>query len=175
VYWYAVDDTYTNCYIPLYCCIDAVPESYTVGGMGQFTWDSAWWVFNFVANYANLRYCDMLPEIQAVQREIEGEFFALQPAIEKTAVELHKSNPDLMRRYLTDYCVTHGETVVKRWRALGEHLIQKFNDGYVQDEEGRPREQGYSQAWLRKVIGERPEQFKLREKPADVPETELVD
>ena len=59
VYWYGLDDTYTSCYVPLYCCIDEVPESFTRGDIQQFSWDSAWWVFNFVANFANLRYCDM--------------------------------------------------------------------------------------------------------------------
>jgi len=175
VYWYGVDDTYFSCYVPLYCGIDAMPESYTVGSLDKFSWDSAWWVFNFVANYANLRYSDMRPDIQAVQHDLEGTLLALQPAVEKTAVELYKSDPELMTRYLTDYSVSHAEMVVKRWRELGEHLIQKYNDGYVQDERGRPHEQGYSEAWLRKVLSERPEQFRLQEKPADVPESKLVD
>ena len=175
VYWYGVDDTYFSCYVPLYCGIDALPESYTAGSLDTFSWDSAWWVFNFVANYANLRYSDMRPDIQAVQRDLEGTLLALQPAVEKTAVELYKSDAELMTRYLTDYSVSHAELVVKRWRELGEHLIQKYNDGYVQDERGRPHEQGYSEAWLRRVLSERPEQFRLQEKPADVPESKLVD
>ena len=175
VYWYAVDDTYLCCYVPLYCGIDALPESYTVGSLGKFSWDSAWWVFNFVANYANLRYSDMCPDIQAVQRELEGHLLALQPAVEKTAVELSKTNSELMTRYLTDYCVSHAELVVKRWRELGEYLIRKYNDGYVQDENGRPQERGYSESWLRKVLKERPDQFRLKAKAEDVPESRLVD
>lgn len=175
VYWYAVDDTYTNVYVPLYCGIDAVPESFARGSLGLFSWDSAWWVFNFVANFANIRYQDMILDIQAVQRDLEGNFFALQPAVEATALELSASNPELLKRYLTDYSVSHAELVVDRWRALGEHLIRKYNDGYVQDENGRPREQGYSQAWLEKVIGDRPEQFRLPESKEGVPETQLID
>ena len=175
VFWYGVDDTYTTCYIPLYCGIDAVPESYTVGSLGKFSWDSAWWVFNFVANYANVRYSDMLPDIQAVQRDLEGTFLALQPAVDKTAVELAKSNPELMTRYLTDYCVSHGELVVKRWRELAEHLLTKYNDGYVKDDSGSPQEVGYSETWLQRVLASRPDQFRLKEKEADVPESKLVD
>ena len=93
--WYGVDDTYFTCYVPLYCGIDAVPESFATGGLGDFTWDSAWWVFNFVANYANLKYSYMIQDIQAVQSDLEGEFLDLQPAVEKTAVELAKTDPDL--------------------------------------------------------------------------------
>jgi dipeptidase len=175
VYWYAVDDTYTNCYVPLYCGIDAVPESFARGSLGAFSWDSAWWVFNFVANFANVRYQDMIQDIQAVQRDLEGHFFALQPAVEATALELASSNPDLLGRYLTDYSVSHAELVVDRWRALGEYLIRKYNDGYVQDENGRPGEQGYAPAWLKKVVEDRPDQLRLPESEEGVPETKLID
>lgn len=175
VYWYAVDDTYLNCYVPLYCCIDELPPAYTVGSLNKFSWDSAWWVFNFAANYANLRYSDMCPDIQAVQRELESRFIALQPAVERTALELHATRPDLMKDYLTDYCVYHAELVVKRWRELGEYLIRKYNDGYVQDENGAPQERGYPEPWLRRVLLERPDDFKLPENKPDTPESRLID
>ncbi|UCD75984.1 MAG: C69 family dipeptidase [Phycisphaerales bacterium] len=169
VYWHGVDDTYTTCYFPLYCGINAIPESFTVGSLRSFSWDSAWWVFNFVANYANLRYSDMVQDIQAVQRDLERTFIALQPAVDNTALQLIDSDRELMTRYLTDYCVTHAELVVKRWRQLGEHLLTKYNDGYVQDEPGRPREVGYPDDWLRRVLTSRPGQFKLKEKDPGVP------
>ncbi|MBN2561335.1 MAG: C69 family dipeptidase [Phycisphaerae bacterium] len=175
VYWYGVDDTYTCCYVPLYCGINAVPESYTVGSLGKFSWDSAWWVFNFAANFANVRYDRMIQDIQAVQRDIEGGFLALQPAVEKTAVEIMKTDPELAIRYLTDYSVSHAELAVKRWRELGEYLVSKYNDGYVKDEKGSPQETGYSDTWLRKVLKDRPGQFSLPVKEADVPESKLVD
>ena len=175
VLWYGVDDTYFSCYVPLYCSIEKIPESYTVGKLSKFSWDSAWWVFNFVANFANLKYSYMKPEIQSVQSEIESKFLEFQPAVEKTALQLFKSNPNLMKRYLTDYSVTHAESVVKRWRELGEYLITKYNDGYVQDEDSRPCEKGYPENWLRKVLKERPEQFKVKEKRANIPESKLID
>ncbi|MBN2448134.1 MAG: C69 family dipeptidase [Phycisphaerae bacterium] len=161
VYWYGVDDTYTTCYFPLYCCIDALPESYTVGSLQKFSWDSAWWVFNFVSNIACLKYSYMIEDIRAVQSELEGTFLKLQPAVEHTAVELLKTDPDLARRYLTDYCVMHGELVTARWKALGEHLLTKYNDGYIKDAEGQPQDGGYPESWLRDVLKLRPDQFRL--------------
>jgi dipeptidase len=175
VLWHGVDDTYTTCYIPLYCGIDTVPKSFTVGSIKEFSWDSAWWVFNFVANFANLKYSYMLPEIQAVQSDIEGTFLALQPLVEKTALEIYEADPDLLTRYLTHYSVTHAEKVVGRWKELGEHLITKYNDGYVKNEKGRAEEKGYPESWLREVVKSRPDQFRLPEKEEEVPETKLVD
>lgn len=120
-----------------------------------------------VSNYANLKYSHMTPEIRACQKDIESNLLALQPAVEKVAVELSKSNPALMTRYLSDYSVMHAEQTVGRWRELGEHLIAKYNDGYVRDPQGKYPDVGYPEAWLRRVIRERPEQFRM---PVEKPE-----
>ncbi len=161
VYWYAVDDTYTNCYIPLYCGITDVPTSYKVGDFKKFSWDSAWWTFNFVANFATIKYSYMIKDIQKVQAELENEFFKMQPFVERTALEMYESNPQLAIKYLTDYSVSQGEKVVRRWKELGEALIVKYNDGYVRDEKGRVRSVGYPQEWLENVIKLRGKHFKL--------------
>ncbi|MGD9548241.1 MAG: dipeptidase [Candidatus Krumholzibacteriia bacterium] len=161
VTWYGLDDTDFTCYTPLYCSMTDVPPSYATGGLDRFSWDSAWWVFNFVSNFAALRYDEMIVDVRRVQAGIEGRYLDLQPAVEATAASLMKTDPDLAAAYLNDYALTHAEDVVVKWRELGEHLVTRYNDGYVKDESGRPREQGYPEAWLRKVLQQRPEQFRL--------------
>jgi dipeptidase len=161
VYWYGWDDTYTTCYVPLYCCINDIPKSFAHGDLQEFSWKSAWWVFNFVANFANLKYSYMVKDIQKVQSALEKQFISLQPAVEKTALDLHAKKSDLLVGYLTNYSVSLGDMVVKRWIELGEFLITKYNDGYVKDERGRPRGMGYPSKWLKKVLELKPEQFKL--------------
>ena len=137
-----------------------MPPAYARGELNRFTWDSAWWLFNLVSNFADLRFSLMAPEILAAQRDLEGTFLALQPHVEKTAVELARSDPALLTRYLTDYSLTHAEQVVTRWRELAERLITRYNDGYVQDEQGEPQNVGYPDSWLREVIRARPEAFR---------------
>ena len=78
-----------------------------------------------------------------------------------TAVELARTDPDLMARYLTDYSVQHAEAVVDRWRDLGEYLLTTYNDGYVKDENSRPQEKGYPDAWLRAVLDAHPDKYRL--------------
>lgn len=164
VLWYGMDDTYTTCYIPLYCNISEVPRSFAEGKIQQFSWNSAWWVFNFVANIANLKYDYMIQDIQKVQKELEGNLLALQPAIETTALALNKTDPELMNSFLTNYCLSHAENVVDRWKKLGEELLTKYNDGYVKDEKGRPRSVGYPEDWLKRVIKSDGEHFLLPDK-----------
>ncbi len=161
VYWYGMDDSYTTCYVPLYCGITDVPPSYTIGDMHHYSRNSAWWVFNFVANFANIKYSYMVKDIQKVQKELEGNFFTWQPAIEKAAGEIYKDNPQAAIAFLTDYSVSHGEEVVRRWRELGDHLVTKYNDGYVQEGKGWPRSVGYPEPWLRDVLKLRGDHFKL--------------
>jgi hypothetical protein len=117
----------------------------------------------------------MIKDIQAVQSELENNFLEMQPAVEKTAMELYKSDPALMTGYLTDYSVTNAEMVVDKWRGLGEYLIMKYNDGYVKDSTGRPQDVGYPESWLREVVRARPEQFKLPANEELIPESKLVD
>jgi len=113
--------------------------------------------------------------MQLVQSDLEGEVLALQPAVEETAKSLYKSDQELMTRYLTDYSVYHAELAVRRWRELGEYLVTKYNDGYLQDKPGHATSVGYSESWLREVLRRRPDQFKLPIKKMAVPESELVD
>ena len=175
VYWYGVDDTWFTCYTPLYCGINAIPHSYTIGNLQDFTWESAWWIFNFVSNFCNLKYSYMIEDIRAVQAELEGNLIKMQPYIEETALKLYGEDRELAKHYLTNYSISNAEMVVDRWYELGEHLITKYNDGYVKDEKGRPKQVGYPESWLRKVIKERPEQFKLPVMPDSVAGSKLVD
>ena len=161
VYWYGLDDTNTSVYVPLYAGIDRLPLSFTVGSLSQFSWDSAWWVFNFVANIANLKYSYMIEDIRIVQHELEGRFLAMQPVVEQTALALADTDPALMREYLTQYSTGQGEEVFRRWKELGEFLLTKYNDGYVAGEKEQPVERGYPESWLREVVRARPDQFLL--------------
>ena len=104
----------------------------------------------------------MIADIQSVQSELEGIAITSQPAIEKAALELYKTDPQLMEYYLTNYCNGHAENVVDSWIELGEYLITKYNDGYVKDENGKPKGVGYPESWLREIVKSRPEQFKLK-------------
>ncbi len=170
VFWFGVDDTNSTVYVPMYCGIRRVPKAYAegTGDFDHFSWDSAFWVFNFVSNYAYSRYKDMIVDIKKVQRELEGRFLAMQPEVERAALALYKTSPELARDYLTDYSVRQGAEVVDRWRKLGEFLIWKYLDGNVKDELGHVTHPGYPEHWYRKIVEESGDKFlerKLKGEP----------
>lgn len=149
VVWFGVDDTWFTCYFPIYCHNQAVPKAFASGNLQKFSWESAWWVFNIVSNYANLRFSDISAEVRKKQYEVEGRFLARQDSIEKKAMEMDYSE---RVRFLTHYSINCGDLLVDEWRNLALYLFTKYNDGYVKDETGVPIEAGYSKEFYRKVI-----------------------
>lgn len=154
VHWFGFDDTYSTVYVPIYAGIREVPPTFATGvaDLGTFSWDSAFWVFNWVANTAYSRYSEMIVDIQTVQRELEGSFLAAQQEIEDAALELHRRSPGLARDYLTRYSVARGEQTTARWRKLGEQLLVKYLDGNVKDAQGKVTHPPYSDAWYREIV-----------------------
>ena len=155
--WFGVDDTYSTVYMPMYCGIREVPRPFAVGvaDLFKFSFDSGFWVFNWVANWAYSRYSDMIVDIQHAQQELEGRFLADQRAVEAAALTLHRQSPLLAHEYLTKYSVAQGEATFARWRALGEYLIMKYMDGNLKTPDRRVKHPRYPDAWYRAIAKER--------------------
>lgn len=167
VLWFSVDDTYSTVYIPMYCGMLRVPKSFAVGtgSFNHFTWESAFWVFNFVSNYTYSRYSDMIQDVQKVQRELESKFLADQDGVDKAALELYNKSPRLAREYLTEYSVREAQATVKRWKKLGEFLIFKYLDGNKKDELNKVTHPGYPKSWYKHVAEETGDHYKIKAPP----------
>jgi len=165
VYWYTPDDPYTSCFTPFYCGMTRLPEAFTTGDHGEFSWDSAWWVANLVSNLTYDRWSRILPDVQQAQTEQESAFFAMMPAIERAAADLMQQDEALARKFVTDWAVSAAEQLFEDWRSLAGSILTKHNDGYFHEPGRRPRGIGYSEEWLRRVVGERGSQLALHPTP----------
>ncbi len=165
IIWFGVDDTYSTVYNPFYCGIDRIPQPYAVGtaDFQNFSWDSAFWVFNWVANYAYSRYSDMIRDIRTVQRDLEGEYLSEQDDIDRAAAALYQESPRLAVDYLTEYSCRVANATVDRWRKLGRELLVKYMDGNVKDEHGNVSHPGYPKWWYREIVEETGEKFRYPE------------
>jgi dipeptidase len=171
VLWFGVDDTFSTVYVPQYAGNRAVPKSFAVGtgDFQTFTWDSAFWVFNFVSNWAYSRYSDIIQDVQKVQRELESEFLSRQPEVERAALALWQQSPGLARDYLTAYSVEQGDRTTARWRKLGESLLVKYLDGNVRDEQGKVTHPNYSEAWRKRIAEEHGPVVEVKPQPKPEP------
>jgi len=149
--WLGLDSPYTTCYVPFYAGVKDLPKSYQTGNTSTFSRDTAWWAFNFVANWAELKYDYMKKDIQTKQKEIEDREFAEQADVEKKAMELYRTSPMLVSDYLTDYCNSNALRVVSEWWDMADMLVSKYDDGYVNDPKVA-EEVGYPE-WWRKDVG----------------------
>ena len=167
VLWFGVDDTATTVYVPMYAGLREAPEPFAVGAgdFDSFSWDSAFWVFNFVSNYTYTRWKDMYQDLRKVQRELESGFLERQAAVDAAAVELYNRSPELARDYLTGYSARMSRVTVERYRKLGEHLIWKYLDGNLRNEHGKVEHPGYPQHWLERIAGEGGEHLEVRPLP----------
>jgi len=175
VLWFGVDDTYSTVYVPQYCGNYRVPASFAAGSgtFDRFSWDSAFWVFNVVSNWAyGNRYWDVIRDVKKVQRDLEGGFLSRQADLEKAALALHAQSPALARDYLTAYSAEQGDLVTARWRKLSEALIVKYLDGNVRDEMGKITHPDYPEAWRRRMAQDRGEAIEVRPLPGEPPEEE---
>lgn len=175
VLWFGVDDTNTCVYVPMYCGITEVPECYRVGNgdMLHFSWTSAFWIHNWVANMAYARYNFMIQDIRPVQQELENGFNTRQPAVDKAAVELYQNDPASAIAYLTSYSVSQAQATTDRWKKLGEYLIVKYLDGNMKKEKdgkflengygqlASPDFPGYSEEYYRDIVRETGDRYKV--------------
>ncbi|MDR1880094.1 MAG: C69 family dipeptidase, partial [Tannerellaceae bacterium] len=146
VLWFGVDDADMAVFTPVYSSAIATPECYRAGNgdMMTFSWTSAFWIHNWVANMAYHKYSFMIEDIRKVQEELEGSYREMLPAIDKAALELYRSDPAEARKFLTWFSSTTADTATERWKRLGEYLLVKYMDGNVKKEEnGRFKQNGY--------------------------------
>jgi len=165
VFWFGVDDTYFTVYTPMYSSMTKTPYNYSkgVGSLSQFTWDSAFWVFNFVANFSYPRYSIVIDEVKKTQNEIEGKYFAQQVNIESTALSLLKNSKGEAIEYLTNYSISSAEQTYKTWKQFGEHLILKYMDGLSKTEFFKPKNIGYPEAFKKMIVEESGDKLKMKE------------
>jgi dipeptidase len=171
IIWFGMDDSYSSVYVPFYCGIREVPKAWgeESGSFDEFSWDSAFWVFNWVANTAYSRYSDMIVDIQTKQRELEGKFIAEQPEVEGNAIRLYGQSAFQAREFLTQYSATQASMVMAQWKKLGEFLLWKYLDGNLHTDKGKAAKRGhprYSDAWYRRIVQEKGDSIKMpKEEP----------
>ncbi len=177
ILWFGVDDTYSTCYAPMYCGITEIPECFAVGNGDLLTYSetSAFWTFSQVANYAYLRYNDMIKDVKIVQRQLEDKFVTFVPVVDKAAETLYNTtNEEQARKFITEFSVNEAENMTRRWKELYHYLIVKYTDGnikresngeFARTETGMPASPifaGYPEWWYKAVVNATGDHFKVK-------------
>lgn len=136
VLWYGNDDPNMVAYTPIYCSATKAPECYNPKDADgeHFSWNSAFWVENWVSNMTYPRYSQLFPSLKVARQELEDTYANQQTQVELKAQELLKVDPARAKAFLTDYSIRCAQLMMQRWKKLGEYLIVKFNDQTIKPE-----------------------------------------
>lgn len=163
ILWFGVDDANTCVYVPVFSSNTAVPRSLDerTADLLTLSWDSMFWVNNYVANQAYNRYSQMIPDIRKVQSELEGTYenFAAQAEDLVAGMDM-----DSARAYLNGITNAAAENTTARYKKLGDFLFVKYMDGNIKPEtdgvfertpEGtpvQPKFGGYNQRYFESIV-----------------------
>ena len=105
VLWFGTDDANMMAFTPVYCCAIRQPKCYSgeIADCVTFSWESAFWIYNWVADMIRPRYNLMIDDMRTVQNKLEGTFADAQPGIESVAKDMFEKDPAKAVAFLTNY------------------------------------------------------------------------
>ena len=177
VLWFGLDDANMTVFTPVYCNTDRVPNVYAEGNGDcvTFSWDSAFWIYNWVADMIRPRYSLMIEDMRNVQNGLENTFEQAQSGVETAAMKLYNEDPEKAKDFLTNYTHMTAQSAVDSWKKLGEFLIVRYNDGAMKKmKDGklmRPEtgntaplvRPGYPEEFLRELVKATGDRYKVEE------------
>ena len=150
--WFGPDEPMSTVITPFYVGVDSIAKPYYTGFSDKFDQQSAWWAFNFVANWAAIKYSYIIKDIKQKQNELELAAFESIKKTDEAAQKLYKEDPGKARALLTHYSKAQANMVVGEWWKLAWQLVAKYSDGYVNEPGKMAQEVGYPKQWYKKSL-----------------------
>eukprot|EP00931_Biecheleriopsis_adriatica_P083404 TRINITY_DN56_c0_g1_i1.p1 TRINITY_DN56_c0_g1~~TRINITY_DN56_c0_g1_i1.p1 ORF type:complete len:638 (+),score=103.94 TRINITY_DN56_c0_g1_i1:78-1991(+) len=142
--WFATDQPLTSVFVPFIATSDLAASAYHTGRQEEFSRDSAWWAFNFVSNWMNINFKDMMamhvsPAMRAEQDRIFEAVSTMEAEWPQSKTVVNKVQKELQ------------ENLVKTWWALADDLIVHFSDGMYTHKNTTKTALGYPAWWLQMI------------------------
>lgn len=175
VLWFGTDDTNTSVYMPFYCSLTEVPKQLEKGDINNFSFDSNFWMNNWVANQAYNRYDLMIPDIRKVQENLENEFISSRPKQEKTLLVFYENgDTENLNKAVNEEAAKIAKKATDDYRDLAVYLFVKFMDGNMKktNDDGSfklnqygipasPSFPGYDMKYYENIVKEKGDHFQL--------------
>ena len=130
IIWFGTDDTNTTVYMPFYCSMTEVPAQLAHGDINNFSFDSNFWMNNWVANQAYNRYDLMIPDIRKVQSGLENKYLSTRPQRDEELVALYEAgNLEGLQNSINNEGKAIAKEATDAYRDLATYLLVKFMDG----------------------------------------------
>ena len=174
--WFAADDAATAIFMPIYNNILEAPLCLRVGNgdMLTFSWTSAFWMTNWVANQCYSRYEDMKVDVDRVRNKIMDRWDAETDSIDAQAVALLKNSTSDVTAFLNEYTARESNGATEAYKELGIYLLVKYLDGNIKQETDgefartpygmadHPQQPKYSEEFYRAIVNQIGNKIKVK-------------
>ena len=166
--YFNLDDATMVAYVPVYCGINRIPDPFRRenNSITEFSFDSAFWMCNWVANMVYPRWSALYPDLKEAQQELEDFYEADQAQVEEHAAKLTAGE---LTDFLTAKTIGYTNQMMKRWDKLAKLLIVKHNDQIMRPSKdgeivpGRHTSPAYSPAFIDAVKAATGERYVRKE------------
>lgn len=175
ILWFGTDDANTCVYLPVFNSTKEAPHELAPGNGDMLTlsWDSNFWVNNYVANQAYNRYSQMIPDIRKVQGGLEAAIGLSVDAAEKYIAGM---DSEKAAAYLDSVTKSWATKATTDYKTLGDMLLVKYLDGNIKRTEAdgsfkrtpegicpQPQFGGYDERYFRSIVDEQGDRLKVIE------------
>ena len=176
VVWWTNDDANMAPYVPVYCSADAPKCFVRVEGVQDeltFSWQSAFWLQNTVANMVYPYYSKIFPDLKRYRDQYEQTH--IQQIRKLSVAELADKTDAELRTFANESSQKCADEMMKVWDSLMKYIIVKHNDmvvkkvddkdRFIRTKEGfaaSPVRPGYPDAYINKILNETGDRYLVK-------------
>ena len=173
VMYFNCDDASMIAFVPVYCCIQEVPEAFRRENNpnGEFNEKGAFWMNNVVANMVYPRYSALNPDLQEAQKELEDYYADDQAKVLEEIKDLTKRD---VVKYLTQKSAAYTQKMMERWDKLFRLIAVKHNDQIMRPSKdgeiapGRYTTPGYDERFRQQIGKDTGTRYLMPEESGDI-------
>ena len=164
IIWFGADEAGSTVFCPMYTCMTKISPYWQEADndLMTFKFESAFWAFNLLANWAYPRYSLVYPEIKEKIDQYEEGYFKKVKQIDAQA----KADPENAVQIYTDFSYEESHKLVDEWVDFWKFLFMKYLDGnrkYKVEGEKNPKVEfpGYPPEWYERIVDETGDHYKI--------------
>lgn len=177
VIWWTNDDANMAPYVPIYCGATNAPKCFVrVEGEQDevtFSWNSAFWLQNTVANMVYPYYSKIFPDLKRYRDQYETAH--IQQVRKLSVAEFADKSATEVCQFVNDANEKSAEEMMTLWNSLFQYIVVKHNDmvvkrvdskdRFVRTKEGfaaSPIRPGYSEDYWKKIQKETGDRYLVK-------------
>jgi dipeptidase len=147
VSWIALNTPAESVFVPL--AVAKTPKSYISANPKKYDPNSAWWTYNLIGEYSNIKYSYMIKDIHLKAQKDEETSEKLVNELTYKLQDIAKTNTKKAMDEFSKSLNWNAEKIRKDWQNFFIELRFKYNQGFINSQDQMAQKVGYSQDWLK--------------------------